>query len=136
MKRRARELGLADTITFEGPVRDVRPLYLAADAVLLTSAWEGFPNAVLEALSLGRPVIATTVGDVPVLIRHGETGLLAEPGEPELFAERMMEFDRMDADTRSAMGTLGKKLVATQFSPERLLDRTLDVYRRVLDRRP
>jgi len=132
VKRRVAELGLGETITFADPVRDVRPLYLAADAVLLTSAWEGFPNAVLEALSLGRPVIATAVGDVPSLVKHEETGLLAEPGDAKLFAERMEAFDRMDESVRSAMGARGRDLVVAEYSPEALFERTLAVYRRAL----
>ena len=132
VKRRARELGLGDTIVFRDPVREVRPLYLAADAVLLTSAWEGFPNAVLEALSLGRPVIATAVGDVASLVKPEETGLLADPGDASLFAERMSAFARMDEDVRDAMGARGRDLVRAQYSPEALFERTLAVYRRVL----
>lgn len=134
VKRRATELGLGNAVEFLDPVRDVRPVYLAGDAVLLTSAWEGFPNAVLEALSLARPVIATDVGDVRTLVRHGETGLLAKPGDHELFAERMRSMMRMDAAEREAMGESGRNLVRSEFSPERLVERTLEVYRRVLDR--
>ncbi len=132
VKRRVGELGLGDTIRFHDPVRDVRPLYLAADAALLTSAWEGFPNTVLEALSLGRPVIATAVGDVPALVKHEDTGLLAEPGDAGLFAERMEAFARMDEDARVAMGDRGRNLVRSEYSPEMLFERTLAVYRRVL----
>ena len=132
VRRRVAELGLGDRITFLDPVRDVRPVYLAADAVLLTSAWEGFPNAVLEALSLARPVVATNVGDVGSLVRHGETGLLSEPGNSSLFAERMHAVMRMDAGEREAMGARGRELVRSEFSEERLVERTLDVYRRVI----
>ncbi len=132
VRRRVGELGLRDTITFRDPVRDVRPLYLAADAVLLTSAWEGFPNVVLEALSLARPVIATAVGDVASLVRHEATGLLAQPGDACLFAERIEAFARMDEDARSAMGARGRDLVRAEYSPQALFERTLAVYRRVL----
>ncbi len=132
VKRRAAKLGLGETIRFLDPVRDVRPLYLAADAALLTSAWEGFPNAVLEALSLGRPVIATGVGDVRALVKHGETGLLAEPGDPALFAGRMEAFAGMDEDARAAMGARGRALVQAEYSSDALFERTLAVYRRVL----
>ncbi len=132
VRRRTAELGLDGTIVFLDPVRDVRPLYLAADAVVLTSAWEGFPNAVLEAFASARPVVATSVGDVPALVRDGETGLLARPGDAEGFARRLVELSGMTAEERALMGARGFELARREYSTERLVERTLDVYRRVL----
>ncbi|MCD4690351.1 glycosyltransferase, partial [bacterium] len=81
IRRRADELGLRETVRFLEPIRDIRRVYLAADAVVLPSDWEGFPNAVMEALAHGRPVIATRVGDVRELVKDGVTGWTLEPGD-------------------------------------------------------
>jgi glycosyltransferase involved in cell wall biosynthesis len=60
---------------------DVLRLYRAADAAVLTSAWENLPHTVLEALAVGTPVIATSVGGVPEVVRDGENGLLVPAGD-------------------------------------------------------
>jgi glycosyltransferase involved in cell wall biosynthesis len=83
VRRRVAELGLDGRVRFLGPlVRDeVLTLFRAADASLLTSSWENFPHTVVESLAVGTPVIATSVGGVPELVRHGENGLLVPPGD-------------------------------------------------------
>jgi glycosyltransferase involved in cell wall biosynthesis len=83
VRRRVAELGLDGRVRFLGPlVRDeVLTLFRAADASLLTSSWENFPHTVVESLAVGTPVIATRVGGVPELVRHGENGLLVAPGD-------------------------------------------------------
>jgi len=132
VNRRVGELGLDGTIRFLEPVRDVTPIYLASDATLLPSRWEGFPNTVLESLALGRPVVATSVGDVPTLVRPGQTGLLVRPDDAHAFALAISELAGMSVGDREAMGGRGKVLVRAEFSSERLFDETLAVYRRLL----
>jgi glycosyltransferase involved in cell wall biosynthesis len=83
LERRAGELGLDGRVRFLGSVpRDtVLRLFRAADASILPSAWENFPHTVVEALAVGTPVIATRTGGVAEVVRHGENGLLVEPGD-------------------------------------------------------
>jgi glycosyltransferase involved in cell wall biosynthesis len=78
----AARLGLLpDKVEFLGPVRDVARLYRHANLLLVTSDHEGTPNAVLEAMASGLPVVATSVGDVPELMDNGTRGRLAKPGD-------------------------------------------------------
>ena len=83
LEQRAAALGLDGRVRFlGGGVRDdVLRLFRAADAALLSSAWENFPHSVVEALAVGTPVIATAVGGVPEVVREGENGLLVPPGD-------------------------------------------------------
>ena len=83
VRRRVAELGLDGRVRFLGAlVRDeVLTLLRAADALLLTSSWENFPHTVVEALAVGTPVIASSVGGVPELVHDGENGLLVPPGD-------------------------------------------------------
>jgi glycosyltransferase involved in cell wall biosynthesis len=83
LERLATERGLDGRVHFLGarPRGDVLRLFRAADAVLLSSAWENFPHAVVEALAVGTPVIATAVGGVPEAVHDGENGLLVPPGD-------------------------------------------------------
>jgi glycosyltransferase involved in cell wall biosynthesis len=81
-------LGVRDRVRFVGalPRPEVLGLMAAADAVVLSSAWENFPHGLVEALAMGTPVIATRVGGVPEIVEDGRNGLLAEPGNAGDFA--------------------------------------------------
>jgi glycosyltransferase involved in cell wall biosynthesis len=83
LERRARELGLEERARFLGSLpRDrVLRLFRAADSALLSSSWENFPHAVVEALAVGTPVVSTAVGGVPEVVVDGENGLLVPAGD-------------------------------------------------------
>jgi glycosyltransferase involved in cell wall biosynthesis len=89
VRREATGRGLDGRVRFVGPLGrdDVLALFRAADASLLSSSWENFPHAVVEALAVGTPVVATEVGGVPELVRDGENGLLVPAGDPAALAE-------------------------------------------------
>jgi glycosyltransferase involved in cell wall biosynthesis len=89
LEQRAAELGLDGRVRFVGPLArtDVLTLFRAADAALLSSAWENLPHSVVEALAVGTPVVATAVGGVPEVVRDGENGLLVAPGDVAALAE-------------------------------------------------
>jgi glycosyltransferase involved in cell wall biosynthesis len=78
LEQAAASLGIAGRVRFLGPGSrdDVLRLFRAADAVLVTSAWENLPHTVLEALAVGTPVIATAVGGIPEVVVDGVNGLL------------------------------------------------------------
>jgi glycosyltransferase involved in cell wall biosynthesis len=90
----ARALPLGDRVRFLGALPRERALELlaAADASLLTSAWENLPHTVLEALAAGTPVIATAVGGVPELVQDGVNGLLVPPGNAAAIADAVRRF--------------------------------------------
>jgi glycosyltransferase involved in cell wall biosynthesis len=94
LERRAAELGVAGRVRFLGSVpRDrVLRLFRAADASVLPSAWENFPHTVVEALAVGCPVIATSVGGVPEVVHDGENGLLVPPRDAEALAAAIGRF--------------------------------------------
>ena len=94
LERRVRELGLEGRVRFLGgvPREQVLRLFGAADASVLSSAWENFPHTVVEALAVGCPVIATAVGGVPEIVRDGVNGLLVRPGDPEALREAIERF--------------------------------------------
>ena len=79
LEKLAAELGIAERVEFRGEVADVRAHLADARVVALTSEHEGTPNALLEAMAMGRPVVATPVGGIPDLVRDGVDGCLAEP---------------------------------------------------------
>jgi glycosyltransferase involved in cell wall biosynthesis len=94
LEARAIELGLEGRARFLGSVsrEQVLRLFRAADASVLSSAWENFPHTVVEALAVGCPVIATAVGGVPEVVRDGENGLLVPPGDASALAGAIRRF--------------------------------------------
>lgn len=84
----AQELGIADRVMFPGPAShsDIPNWLGACDTFALCSANEGVPNVLLEAMAAGRPCIASTVGGIPEVVTHGETGLLLDSRTPEAVA--------------------------------------------------
>ena len=80
------ELGLGDRVQLLGYVADAARLTAAADAFVLASLHEGLPVAVMEALALGVPVVATRAGGTPELVEDGVSGLLVEPRDADALA--------------------------------------------------
>ena len=79
------------------PRAEVLGLLRAADAAILTSAWENFPHGVVEALAVGTPVVATRTGGVAEVVHDGENGLLVEPGDVGAFAAAVRRYLGDDA---------------------------------------
>lgn len=91
LEARAASLGLGSRVRFLGERPDVERLLPAMDVFVLSSREEGIPNALLEAMSAGRPAVATRVGGTPEVMRDGETGWLVPPAAPQALAEALAE---------------------------------------------
>jgi len=95
-------LGLEQHVSLVGQVVDPRPYIEGCHLVALTSDYEGFPNALLEGMAMGRAVVATAVGGIPELVRQGQDGRLV-PAEGSALAEALVEL-LSDQDICRAMG--------------------------------
>lgn len=129
LEQLCRELGLADRVRFVGPQArtGVLELFRAADATILSSSWENFPHTVVEALSVGTPVLATRAGGVAEVVRHEENGLLVEPGDAEALGAAIRRFFT-DSALRDRLRAAAAPSVAA-YAPERVfaeLERTLE----------
>jgi glycosyltransferase involved in cell wall biosynthesis len=106
VERLVRELRLDGRVDLLGarPREQALELLAAADAAVLASGWENLPHAVVEALAVGTPVIATRVGGVPEVVVEGENGLLVPPGDPDALAAAIRRFrdDRLLRDALTA----------------------------------
>ncbi len=90
-------------------------LFRAADASLLSSAWENFPHTVVEALAVGTPVIATRTGGVAEVLEDGVNGLVVEPGDADALTgaiERFFADEGLAARLRENAAAVGRRLCA------------------------
>ena len=107
---------------------EVTPLYHLLDAALLPSRMEGFSQSLLEAMALGRPVIASAAGGNPELITDGSDGLLVPPLDPTAWAAAL-ERVLTDPAFASGLGEAGRRTAREGFSLDRTVSRTLQLYR-------
>lgn len=124
-------LGLGDVVVLAGRSPNAADEMAAADAVALSSRWEGNPITLAEAMQLGVPVAATAVGAVPDLVEDGATGRLVAPGDPAALAaacEALLR-DRAGAAT---MAEAGRARAATLLGRDALVAAVEDVYLEVL----
>ncbi|MBL8200266.1 MAG: glycosyltransferase [Chromatiales bacterium] len=92
LREKSAALGLSDRVTFLGFLADPFPYYVHADALVLASRWEGFPNVVLEALASGIPVVATPCGGVTAeIVVPGSNGVIVREGGVEELCRGMAE---------------------------------------------
>jgi glycosyltransferase involved in cell wall biosynthesis len=125
-------IGAGDRIALLGRRHDVPELLAAADGVVMSSAWEGLPNILMEAAAAGRPVVSTRVGGVPEIVEDGKTGLLVQPRDPSALAAAMGRLMAMSEQDRQAMGAGARALVMERFAPARILDLWEDLLYEVL----
>lgn len=117
LEAQCKSLGLADLVTFVGWQRDVSAWILRAGCLVLPSSEEGLPVTVLEAMALGRPVVATRVGGTPEVVADGVTGLLVEHGDPGALARALAALVS-DGERAAELGRAGHRRALSEFSLE------------------
>lgn len=135
LRRLARELGIAPQVTFVPNLLDFAEALEAMDLFCLPSLQQGIGTIMLEAMALGRPVIATRVGGVYRVIRDGETGLLVPPSDSAQLAQRILELLN-DPERARRIGEAARLEVQQEFRVDQMVERTAAVYREVLQIAP
>lgn len=131
LRIRAREAGLEGALRFLGPRRDALAFIAAADVYVNPSEVEGLPVTILEAMALGRPVVATAVGGVPELLKDGENGIVVPPRCPDALADvihEILESPGMQAH----LGRAAAATVSAEYGLEPMVREFEAIYRRVL----
>jgi len=117
--RRATAAGVADRLRVTGWRQDARDFLTALDLFVLPSRFEGFPQAVVEAMLAELPVVASDVGSVSEAVVHGETGLLVPPNDARALAEAVRRLQD-DPDLRRKMGLRARAIALEEFSLSRM----------------
>lgn len=130
----AAALSLEKDVLFLGSRQDIPELLALMDVAVLPSLEEGFPNAVLEAMAAGKPVVATRVGGIPEAVIHGETGLLVQPKDPQALADAILAL-LDDPQLAEEMGRAGQERVKKEFSLDRMIREMEGLYEELLSRK-
>ncbi|NER91205.1 glycosyltransferase [Moorena sp. SIO3A2] len=129
----AEKLGIESQVRFLGVRRDIPALMSAADAYLMSSAWEGMPVVLLEASASGLPMVATDVGGNREVILDGKTGIIVPPQNFEALAKAMQNLMELPLFERQKMGQLSRYYIAENHSFDQGLIKWLELYYQLLN---
>jgi len=132
LEAKAKALGLGDACRFLGVRDDVPAVYSAADVVALPSLSEGFPYAALEAMAMGKPVVATRVNGVPELMMDGTNGLLVPPRDSGALARALARLGR-DKDLAKRLGDSARAHVRNSFDAKDAVRKWENLYMDVMN---
>ena len=121
------DLGVEQACRFVGVREDIADILAAADLFVLPSLSEGFPFVLLEALAMGRPVVASRVNGVPELIEDHKTGLLVPARDPQALAAAIREV-LSDPTAALKMGADGRAVVRERFTVDRMVANTTAIF--------
>lgn len=122
LRAKVAELGLGAHVTFFPFTREPVHVFEVIDVLVLASLHkEGLPNVLLEALSMGVPVVSSRLAGTPEVVLDGETGLLVEPGDLDQLATAIERLGT-DRDMCQRMGAAGRELMLTDFDKQRQFD--------------
>ncbi|ACV63626.1 glycosyl transferase group 1 [Desulfofarcimen acetoxidans DSM 771] len=127
LTKKINSLGLNEQVELLGMVNNVVKVLYELDLFVLPSYTEGMPNALLEAMSAGKCVIASRVGGIPEIIEDGHNGLLVEPGDPEKLC-RALIIAILDSQWRKNMAVQGQKIIHEKFSLSRQVEDSIRVW--------
>lgn len=115
LKAFAKELGLAEKVFFLGFCPDIYRIMSNSDVLVLSSRSEGLSLSLLEAMAMGKPVIATDVGGNPEIVKHGITGILVPPADPNALADAM-EYLIKNPGSAQKMAMTARQMVIERFT--------------------
>ena len=129
-RRLARELRIEHRVVFEGFRQDVPELLEALDVYCLPSLWEGLPLGVLEAMAMGRPVVASGIDGTREIIDSGRNGLLVPPADPVKLAVALLQL-LTNHPLRAEMGRQARQTVLAEFGAEAMVRLVEQLYRQL-----
>jgi glycosyltransferase involved in cell wall biosynthesis len=130
LERQIKERRLEKHVFLLGFRPDVLSVHKGFDLFVMSSVTEGLGTSLLDAMACGKPIVATAAGGMPEVVADGETGLLVPPRDDQALAAAIVTLLN-DRPRRIAMGAAGDRRVRERFSAERMVQDTLDLYRRV-----
>lgn len=130
-----KELGIDEHVYFLGIREDVDELMNAADAYVMSSAWEGMPMVLLEASAVGLPIVATNVGGNREIVINGKSGFLVPAKNSDALAQAMIKIMELPSEKRHYMGVYGRQYIEENYSLDKVVDKWEELYIELLQRK-
>ncbi len=130
----ARSLGISDNVVFWGETEYVHDLLKIIDVFVLSSLNEGISVTILEAMALGKPVVATRVGGNPEIIINKETGILVESNDTEAMAEAIVSILN-DRGKKTEFGLRGKERIEKVFNINLMVGKIEELYLQLIGKK-
>ena len=131
LQRKVQLHNMGERFIFTGIRSDVIEVLAATDIFVLSSVFDILPTAVIEAMSMGKPVVATSVGGVPEILKDGITGIIVPP-RSSLDLAKGIKCLIADTSLRRSMGKAGRRRAVTHFDARHYVSQTEQLYREVL----
>ncbi|MCX6971196.1 MAG: glycosyltransferase [Verrucomicrobia bacterium] len=132
LRKLAIECGVGEQLHFCGYVPDTRQVYLAADALLMPSLFEGLPMSLLEAMAMKVPVVASALDGIAEVVEDGRDGFLVPSGDADGFAERICRLIETPS-LGHQIGAAASEKIALRFSSLRMCGEVERIYDRFLE---
>ncbi|MCK4646185.1 MAG: glycosyltransferase family 4 protein [Candidatus Aminicenantes bacterium] len=130
LEERASELGIEKNIIFLNWRDDVAKIISIYDVFVLPSLNEGMGRVLVEAMALGKPIVASNIGGIPDLVSHGKNGFLVPPKDPRELAN-CIQILIEDEEKKAKMGKAGKEIVEN-FTKEKMVEKIAELYKELM----
>ena len=129
--QQSKEMGISSNIIFAGQRNDIYQILSICDIFVLSSIKESLPRSIREAMYFNLPVVATNVGGIPEVVKHGKTGLLVPPENSQSLARAIITL-LDDPNIRIKMGHAGRKLIEEFFKMKDWIAKTEDLFYKLI----
>lgn len=127
--------GLSEAMSFAGPIERIEEAYHWADCLVHVSLQEGMPNAVVEGMACGLPLVVSRVSDLPLIVREARNGFVCDEQRADRIADAMGRILALEDQERLAMGARSRELAVRWFGRERFVTDYENLYRGLLEDR-
>lgn len=127
LKEKVKTLGLEPHMIFTGHINEIGPVMNIIDVNIISSLSEALCLSIIEAMSIGKPCIATRTGGNPELVQDGDSGILVPVGDGQALADAMIRLAQ-DRELRKSMGQRGKELMGKHFTAHAMAKKLEEIY--------
>ena len=131
LERYSKGLSIEANVVFTGEREDILELLQSMDVFVMTSLYEGLPNAIIEAMAAGVPVVATDVGGNSELVINRETGFLCRSNDAKALVEKVIGLISNE-NAAQQLGKKGREKIVKEFTVEKMVNQTENIYRELL----
>lgn len=134
LESEAQKLGFNKALIFTGFRKDIVDFLAAFDIFAFPSYLEGLGTSLLDAMAMRKPIVSTVAGGIPEVVQDGMSGILVPPKDTESFASALIRLIE-DSELRARYGNAGRRIVEERFTVEKVVEGTLAVYQRILNKK-